>query len=575
MKKIFTLLAAALVSAGAFAIAPKDVVVTSAKLSPKGLEMINEPVRAYEANATELDRDGAVVKRSFTQGNSVYDASFVRRGVLTDFWILTMNDPDAPGGERPATFDDLPYYVVLMQMQRSNKSTGAQTALINCYVTWPSYLGWTPEGKANPNGGSDNDMVTMADFASAPSDDAGAIEFGTTNIFAFTPVLVDETDPTSYSIYSLFPMEYYKDASQNPDETFIGSWPIWSPVADVASYFGTNNEPANLTSEAPNISTFSLNSYEADESEEVVEMPFNFFFDNSEIVDGTYEGSIMTKDMVLYDYNLDISEVHIWDLGVMEQSNDDDYYYPYGYPDNASWSPVHRYYFFVICKPGVLGYSNQASADVVAFNPEYIGGSLTSAEQAVSSNWRWFQGALFCPENATSPLGYEWSMSKPVSARDYDPMLGSEIQIDKINPIAGHMVPGGYDSADANFWSASDGVYGVFNQFYWYPNDNCWMALGTPEGFKMKFGDMAGNTMNVASYKEQIYFHPDKNDMKKYEMISPVGDYKDTGAVEGIGADEFDGVATYYNLQGVRVANPENGIFVKVAGSKASKVVIK
>lgn len=41
--------------------------------------------------------------------------------------------------------------------------------------------------------------------------------------------------------------------------------------------------------------------------------------------------------------------------------------------------------------------------------------------------------------------------------------------------------------------------------------------------------------------------------------------------VEVIG-EEF-GEAVYYNLQGVKVVNPENGIFVKVVGGKATKVV--
>lgn len=44
-----------------------------------------------------------------------------------------------------------------------------------------------------------------------------------------------------------------------------------------------------------------------------------------------------------------------------------------------------------------------------------------------------------------------------------------------------------------------------------------------------------------------------------------------TGAVEGLAADEVE--YTYYNMQGVKVANPVNGIFVKVAGKKAAKVV--
>ena len=31
----------------------------------------------------------------------------------------------------------------------------------------------------------------------------------------------------------------------------------------------------------------------------------------------------------------------------------------------------------------------------------------------------------------------------------------------------------------------------------------------------------------------------------------------------------------YYNLQGVKISKPTNGIFIKVQGSKASKVILK
>ena len=42
-------------------------------------------------------------------------------------------------------------------------------------------------------------------------------------------------------------------------------------------------------------------------------------------------------------------------------------------------------------------------------------------------------------------------------------------------------------------------------------------------------------------------------------------------SIESIEAESAD--AVYYNLQGVRVANPENGIFIKVAGNKVEKVI--
>ncbi len=45
-----------------------------------------------------------------------------------------------------------------------------------------------------------------------------------------------------------------------------------------------------------------------------------------------------------------------------------------------------------------------------------------------------------------------------------------------------------------------------------------------------------------------------------------------SSAIEEIAAD--NAAVEYYNLQGVKVANPENGIFVKKQGAKATKVVL-
>ena len=43
--------------------------------------------------------------------------------------------------------------------------------------------------------------------------------------------------------------------------------------------------------------------------------------------------------------------------------------------------------------------------------------------------------------------------------------------------------------------------------------------------------------------------------------------------IENIEINE-NGSVVYYNLQGVKVANPENGVFIKVQGSKATKVAL-
>ncbi len=43
--------------------------------------------------------------------------------------------------------------------------------------------------------------------------------------------------------------------------------------------------------------------------------------------------------------------------------------------------------------------------------------------------------------------------------------------------------------------------------------------------------------------------------------------------VAGVAADE-NAPVEYYNLQGIRVANPEKGIFIKRQGNKATKVAL-
>ena len=48
-----------------------------------------------------------------------------------------------------------------------------------------------------------------------------------------------------------------------------------------------------------------------------------------------------------------------------------------------------------------------------------------------------------------------------------------------------------------------------------------------------------------------------------------------TSAVEGVEMEDANAPIEYYNLQGVKVANPSNGIFIKVQGNKASKEYIK
>ena len=48
-----------------------------------------------------------------------------------------------------------------------------------------------------------------------------------------------------------------------------------------------------------------------------------------------------------------------------------------------------------------------------------------------------------------------------------------------------------------------------------------------------------------------------------------------SAGVEGVVVDDVNAPVEYYNLQGLKVVRPSNGIFIKVQGNKVSKVYVK
>ncbi|MDE7380701.1 MAG: Ig-like domain-containing protein [Muribaculaceae bacterium] len=81
-------------------------------------------------------------------------------------------------------------------------------------------------------------------------------------------------------------------------------------------------------------------------------------------------------------------------------------------------------------------------------------------------------------------------------------------------------------------------------------------------------------TFNVGEDDQEAQFYLVKGDKVLNIPVAVTSNVeKDTNtAVEGIEAAEF---AEYFNLQGVKVATPENGVYVKVVNGKASKVIVK
>ena len=86
--------------------------------------------------------------------------------------------------------------------------------------------------------------------------------------------------------------------------------------------------------------------------------------------------------------------------------------------------------------------------------------------------------------------------------------------------------------------------------------------------------------MAFDSVDKEIPVYVPEASIEEYQNASQWNDftnyqpYVGTG-VEGISSEDVDATPVYYNLQGVRVANPEQGLYIVVKGSKTSKVYVK
>lgn len=112
------------------------------------------------------------------------------------------------------------------------------------------------------------------------------------------------------------------------------------------------------------------------------------------------------------------------------------------------------------------------------------------------------------------------------------------------------------------------------------------LLWSVPEGGLGEVSDGGTRVHNIAIAKNAdendkeaayIFTYKCNNGMGLYCVAEAgyIDPWKEGDGVEGIEMDEFNGEAVYYNLQGVKVANPENGLYIVKQGNKASKVLVK
>jgi hypothetical protein len=84
--------------------------------------------------------------------------------------------------------------------------------------------------------------------------------------------------------------------------------------------------------------------------------------------------------------------------------------------------------------------------------------------------------------------------------------------------------------------------------------------------------DILGDDEGITSVYVKADDNATNNNLVKFESITVT---KSNAGVGNVAVDESAAPVEYFNLQGVRVANPQNGLYIRRQGTKATKVLVK
>lgn len=129
---------------------------------------------------------------------------------------------------------------------------------------------------------------------------------------------------------------------------------------------------------------------------------------------------------------------------------------------------------------------------------------------------------------------------------------------------------------DGRFYGMDDSHFTSF-QFYTEVNDGCYYTYEFVDG-AVKLSNTLNPTCFVCQSKgnQGTWYSNVAPAKEPAEFNLPMLYKKSTSGVEAVEANvDANAPVVYYNLQGQRVANPENGLYIRVQGNKVEKVAIR
>lgn len=598
MKKFFTLATAFGLAASAFA-APVDLSGVKAELTPAAQQRMNKNVAALMQNNL-TDIDGQVIsKRSFIQGNVEWDCYAIVTGNVCDNITLSSG--------KKLTFDELPQYAVEYAVMGYNRTTGENTSVLALMLMWPTkyydqLMTWTGPWDHTVETGSDGQQHDVYDIPLADRNyDIVPVE----DLLPGKPLAA----PFKLTGY-IGPFD--REGETELPEQWAGPW-AWAALGYGGLTYNGRDVQFNadgFTLQNPNgaCPTVIWNDYSVEENGTGFDENFNvsnsfplytgtvnasgqFVQSGTANLNLEYDGTGFTNGFVAHNYNFTMSDFHIFNAGTL---NEDDNRF-YVMPEDDS---VLQQYYVMGCDDNMVISWTQKDDAAVQKDPSFTNcidnnryvKFFLSSEEADANNAYYYYGYLFsAPNDGVAPADQQWNLKL---AEDHEETIFGQTVVynDWLVPQAQMFVPYGLYSSIENreksAWSNAYGTAAVYKGFSAYPStENSYMAINTPDGFVLNYGDEFGNKYNVTFTGECIY-HPDFDNILDMAKLDVTGTFNPEGsAVKNIFGD-FSGVKVsarngMININAVDAADVQifslNGQLVnatKVNGNNAISVPV-
>ncbi len=192
----------------------------------------------------------------------------------------------------------------------------------------------------------------------------------------------------------------------------------------------------------------------------------------------------------------------------------------------------------------------------------------------------------FTSEN-TRIVTYDFTTPSSLTPAQEEPALGQEafVVLNDVELTAGDVTlvcAKGTATTDSRIW-AGNNAYDL--RIYKGSTMTISVENGTLTSIAFEGGDInntyassdngtfEGKTWTASDEEtKSVVFSISKN--AKINTITVTYQYNSTSDIEDV-VVESDEAVEYFNLQGVKIANPENGLFIRKQGNKASKVFVK